>query len=150
MVRIRHNIIFLLTAIIAITVTCPAQADITIRFSSPGYGYNYGDNGWRYNYNPGLRYYYSGPSVRWSDYSYTYRNPYQYQGNHFNKHLPSTHVYGYYPFDYRNDFRYQPYSSRFDRYGDVYNRGYNRGFTDGSHTRYRYQGGRIGIKKGKN
>ena len=149
MVRIRHNIVFLLTAIIAITVACPAEADITIRFSSPGYGYNYGDNGWRYNSIPGIRYNYSGSSLRWSDHHDSNRYPDRDQDNHFNKHLPSTHVYGYYPFGYRNDFRYQPYSSGFDRYGDVYDRGYQYGFGDGYNTRHYYRGGRIGIKDGK-
>ncbi len=137
MLRIKEHMTFILAALVFTAFSLPAQAGVSIRIGTLGYGQNHGygfSSGT--NHYKGNRYYYD----RSSKYSRNNRH----RNNYYNKHSPSTHVYGYYPF-YSYKYRYQNRPSYFNTFGNSYSRGYQQGFTDGSNARHRGNG--VAIKK---
>ena len=144
MLRIKEHMTFILAALVFTVFSLPAQAGVSIRIGSLGYGQYYGygfPSG--INYYTGNRYYYA-PS--YYDRSSKYNRHNNHRNNHYNKHKPSTHVFGSYPFNsykYRNQYR-PSYSNNF---GNSFRRGYEQGFTDGSKTRHRQRGNGVATKR---
>jgi hypothetical protein len=149
MYRIRQISAIAIAAIISTTASLPAQAGLTIRIGNPGYGYNYGYNIGSYQYYPGIRTY-SGPITYSRGYSSPRHRPYKQYKKHnkyrAKKHIPSTSIYGYYPFATQYNYGYQPRSSYFNSFRNNHKRGYDQGYQDGYNASHRRQGGRLGIK----
>ena len=131
MLRIKEHMVFILAALVFTAFSLPAQAGVSIRIGTLGYGQNYG-----YGFSSGTNYY--GPSSYY-DRSSKYNRHNKHRNNYYNKHAPGTHVYGSYPinsYKYRNQYR-PSFSSNFR---NSYKRGYEQGFTDASNTRHRGNG----------
>jgi hypothetical protein len=145
MLRIKEHMAFILATLVLTTFSIPAQAGVSIRIGTLSYGQAYG-----YGYSSGINYY--GPSSFYNGRSYKYNRYNKYRGGYYKKHSPSTHGYGYYPFD-SYKYRYQVRPSYFYNNRNSYKRGYAHGYSDGysdsRNARHRYKGARVGVKKRK-